>query len=125
MGRRSERLSKQGIRAGDLTGEGDVIQVVSRALKAVNYEHRGGPTHVNFKGTVLLPKTAGEAKIEVMNGYTQVEATFKHVEAPTQFGTEFLTYVLWAITPDGHSINLGELIPDAAGRGKMLSLIHI
>ena len=32
MGRRSERLSKQGILASDLAGEGDVIQVVSRAF---------------------------------------------------------------------------------------------
>jgi hypothetical protein len=95
------------------------IQVVSRALKAVNYEHRGGPTHVNFKGTVLLPRTGGEAKVEVKNGYTEIDATFKHVEAPSQFGTEFLTYVVWAITPDGHSINLGELIPDGTGKGKM------
>jgi hypothetical protein len=95
------------------------IQVVSRALKAVNYEHHGGPTHVNFKGTVLLPRTAGEAKVEVKNGYTEVDASFKKMEPPTQFGTEFLTYVLWAITPDGHSINLGELIPDGSGKGHM------
>ena len=32
MGRRSERLSKQGMLASDLAGEGDVIQVVSRAF---------------------------------------------------------------------------------------------
>ena len=32
MGRRSERLSKQGILAADSAGEGDVIQVVSRAF---------------------------------------------------------------------------------------------
>ena len=32
MGRRSERLSRQGMLASDLAGEGDVIQVVSRAF---------------------------------------------------------------------------------------------
>src|SRR5262249_56189305 len=32
MGRRSERLSKQGMLASDLSGDGDVIQVVSRAF---------------------------------------------------------------------------------------------
>ncbi len=95
------------------------VQVVSRALKAVNYQHRGGATRVNFKGTVLLPHAEGEARVEAKNGYTEVEATFKHVDPPTQFGTEFLTYVLWAITPDGHAINLGELIPDGADKGKM------
>ncbi len=95
------------------------ITVVQRALKAVNYQRRTGPTHVDIKGTVLLPKAEGEAKVEVKNGYTQIEATFKHVDPPTQFGTEFLTYILWAITPDGHSINLGELILDSSNKGKM------
>ncbi len=59
---------------------------------------------------MLLPKAEGEAKVEVKNGYTEITSSFKHVEAPTQSGTEYLTYLLWAITPDGRSINLGELI---------------
>jgi hypothetical protein len=106
------------------SGPGDTvpiysIQVVSRALKAVNYQHRGGSTRVGFQGTVLLPHAEGEARVEAKNGYTSVDATFKHVDPPTQFGTEFLTYVLWAITPDGHAINLGELIPDGSNKGKM------
>ena len=95
------------------------IQVVSRSLRAVNYRHRGGSTRVNFQGTVLLPHADGEARVEAKNGYTSVDATFKHVDPPTQFGTEFLTYVLWAITPDGHAINLGELIPDGSNKVKM------
>ena len=95
------------------------ITVVQRALKAVNYQRRSGPTHIDFKGTVLLPKAQGEAKVEVKNGYTEITATFKHVEAPTQYGTEYLTYLLWAITPDGRSINLGELIPNGSNTGKM------
>lgn len=95
------------------------VQVVSRALKAVNYQHRGGATRINFKGTVLLPQADGEARVEAKNGYTEIDATFKRVEPPTQFGSEFLTYVLWAITPDGHAINLGELVLDGANKGKM------
>src|SRR5438067_362785 len=95
------------------------ITVVQRALKAVNYERRTGPTHIDMKGTVLLPKAQGEAKIEVKNGYTEISASFKHIEPPTQFGTEYLTYLLWAITPEGHPINLGELIPDGSNNGKM------
>ncbi len=95
------------------------VTVVQRSLKAVNYQHRSGPTRVDMKGTVLLPKAEGEAKVEVKNGYTEIDATFKHVDAPTQFGTEFLTYVLWAITPDGRAINLGELIADPSNKAKM------
>lgn len=95
------------------------ITVIQRALKAVNYQRRSGPTHIDFKGTVLMPKAVGEAKVEVKNGYTEITASFKHVEPPTQFGAEYLTYLLWAITPDGRSINLGELIPDGSNNGKM------
>jgi hypothetical protein len=68
---------------------------------------------------VLLPKAEGEAKVEVKNGYTAVDANFKHLNPPTRFGTEFLTYVLWAITPDGRAINLGEVIPDGSDRAGM------
>jgi hypothetical protein len=95
------------------------VTVVQRALKAVNYQRRGGPTRVDLRGTVLLPKAQGQAKVEVRNGYTTIDADFQHVGPPAQFGTEYLTYVLWAITPDGRSINLGELIPDGSNKGRM------
>src|SRR5437764_13092094 len=94
------------------------ITVVQRALKAVNYQRRSGPTHIDMKGTVLLHKAQGEAKVEVKNGYTEITASFKHIEPPTQFGTEYLTYLLWAISPDGRPINLGELIADGSNNGK-------
>ena len=95
------------------------VTIVQRALKAVSYQSGGGQTRIDMKGTVLLPKAEGEAKVEVMNGYTEINATFKNVDAPTKFGAEYLTYVLWAITPDGRSVNLGELILNASDKGKM------
>lgn len=95
------------------------VTVVQRALKAVNYQRRGGATRVNLQGTVLLPKAEGSAKVQVKNGYTEIDANFKNIGTPTQFGTEYLTYVLWAITPDGRAINLGELIGDPSNNGKM------
>lgn len=95
------------------------VTVVQRALQAVNFERHGGATHVDLKGTVLMPKAEGDAKVDVKNGYTEIDASLKHLEPPTQFGTEFLTYVLWAITPDGKSINLGEVIPDGSNKATM------
>jgi hypothetical protein len=95
------------------------VTVIERTLKAVNYQHRAGPTRVDMKGTVLLPKAEGEVVVEVKNGYTELNATFKRVDPPTQFGTEFLSYVVWAITPNGRPVNLGELIPDGSNKGKM------
>lgn len=95
------------------------VTVIQRTLKAVNYQHHSGPTRVDMRGTVLLPRAQGEVVVEVKSGYTELNASFKHIAAPTQFGTEFLSYVVWAITPDGRAINLGELIPDGSDKRKM------
>ena len=95
------------------------VTVVQRALRAVAFQRKAGATRVDLKGTVLLPKTEGSAKVEVKNGYTEINADFQKLEPPTQFGTEFLTYVLWAITPDGRPINLGEVLPDGSNKGQM------
>ena len=95
------------------------VTVIERTLKAVNYQRRAGPTQIDMKGTVLLPKAEGNVTVEVKSGYTELNASFRRVEPPTQFGTEFLSYVVWAITPDGRAVNLGELIPDGSNKAKM------
>src|ERR1017187_1759300 len=71
------------------------VTVVSRTLPAVNYEHLGGPTLIDFQGTVLLPKAKGVATVESKRGRVAIEAKFDHLEAPTRYGPEYLTYVLW------------------------------
>ncbi len=95
------------------------LTVVQRALEAVNFQSHAGPTRIDFKGTVLLPKADGDARVEVKNGYTEINATFRRLTPPTQFGTEFLTYVLWAITPEGRPLNLGEVIADSSNKASM------
>ena len=95
------------------------LTVVQRALQAVNFQRHSGPTRIDFKGTVLLPKADGEAKVEVKNGYTEINANFRRLDPPTQFGTEYLTYVLWAITPEGRGINLGEVVADGSNKASM------
>ena len=95
------------------------INVVQRALQAVNFERHAGPTEIDLKGTVLLPKAEGKATVEVKNGYTKIDLNIKRLTAPTQFGTEFLTYVLWAISPDGRATNLGEVIAGGSDKASM------
>lgn len=95
------------------------ITVVQRALQAVNFQRHGGPTEIDLKGTVLLPKAEGKAIVEVKNGYTKIDLNIRKLSAPTQFGTEFLTYVLWAISPDGRSTNLGEVVANGSDRAAM------
>jgi outer membrane protein OmpA-like peptidoglycan-associated protein len=83
---------------------------VSQGIKAINYQVQGGSTTVDFVGTELMPKAEGEAKVESKKGYIEVEVEFKNLGSPTQFGTEYLTYVLWAVSPEGRTTNLGELV---------------
>jgi len=92
------------------------VQVVDRTLPAINYFHRSGDTKIAFVGTPLLPKAKGEAKVEAHNGRTSIEAEFEDLSPANGFGEEYLTYVLWAITPEGRPVNLGEVLP--SGKGK-------
>ncbi len=92
------------------------VTVVSRSLEAVNYEHRGGPSPLDFQGTVLLPHAKGTAIVESHRGSVAIDAKFEHLEAPTQFGREYLTYVLWAISPEGRPRNLGEVLVDSSNK---------
>jgi len=86
------------------------VTVTSRTAKAINYQHRGGSTTIDFRGTELLPKARGEAKVESKQGYIEIEVEFDDLQPANRNGAEYLTYVLWAITPEGRTANLGEIL---------------
>src|ERR1700674_1650237 len=86
------------------------INVVDRTTKAINYQHRSGATKIDFRGTPLMPAAHGEAKVESKQGYIAIEVEFRNLQAATRFGPEFLTYVMWTITPEGRAANVGEVI---------------
>ncbi len=85
------------------------MSVVGRTLPSINYRPRRGDTRINFSGTALLPKANGWASITGEKGYIKIDAKFDNLEAPGRYGAEYLTYVLWAITPEGRATNLGEV----------------
>jgi outer membrane protein OmpA-like peptidoglycan-associated protein len=87
------------------------VTVVQRDLDAVNYLHRSGSTKIGFRGTSLLPNAKGEAKVQSERGRITIDASFKGLTPANGFGPGYLTYVLWAITPDGRATNLGEILP--------------
>ena len=95
------------------------VNVVSRTTRAVKYEHRSGSTKIDFQGTDLMPRASGEAKIESKRGAMEVEVEFKGLDKPTSFGTEYLTYVMWAISPEGRSVNMGEVLVGDNHRSKL------
>ena len=95
------------------------VTVVERTVKAINYQYLSGPTKIDLRGTVLLPYAKGEATVESRPGRTEIEATFDGLSGPQRFGGEYLTYVLWAITPEGRPHNIGELIAGSSDKAKV------
>jgi outer membrane protein OmpA-like peptidoglycan-associated protein len=86
------------------------VTVISRSVQAVNYEHRSGSSKLDFAGTSLMPGANGEARVNSKRGSISIDADFGNLQRPTIFGTEYLTYVLWAISPEGRAVNLGEVL---------------
>ncbi len=97
------------------TGQG----LVKKSIKAVGYRVGGGGTKVNLVGTQLLPQAQGEAKVEARPGVTNIEVTVTGLSQPGKFGDQFLTYVLWAASPEGRAINLGEIRTNKKGKGEL------
>jgi outer membrane protein OmpA-like peptidoglycan-associated protein len=95
------------------------VNVISRNVQAVNYEHRSGPSKLDFAGTDLMPSANGEAKVNSKRGSIEIDAEFGDLQGPTTFGTEYLTYVLWAISPEGRAVNLGEVLVGDNHRSKL------
>lgn len=91
------------------------VEVVSRSIQAVSYRHRSGWSKVDFQGTSLAPRAHGTADVNERLGHAQIKLDVKDLPAPQTFGSQFLTYVLWAITPEGHPYNLAEVVIDSHG----------
>ena len=92
---------------------------VSRTSKAMHYRLQGGSAKVDFHGSDLLQGATGEAKVEGKKTNFQIEAKFQGFEEATKFGLEYLTYVLWAVSPQGRPVNLGEVTLDHHGNAQV------
>jgi outer membrane protein OmpA-like peptidoglycan-associated protein len=95
------------------------VSVFARTTKAVNYRHRGGSTIVDLRGTELMPAVGGHAKVDGKAGRLAVSVELTHLPPASSLGGQYLTYVLWAITPEGRSVNLGEVLPSEGGKDKI------
>jgi outer membrane protein OmpA-like peptidoglycan-associated protein len=94
------------------------VQVTSRSIQSVSYRNRSGWTKVDFQGTSIAPQAKGTADVNSRLGNMEIKVDVKKLPSPRTFGSEFLTYVLWGITPDGHAVSLGEVVPDSDGNYK-------
>lgn len=95
------------------------VNVYARTTRAVNYRHRGGSTIVDLRGTELMPEVGGHAKVDGKAGRLAINVDLTHMRQASSFGGQYLTYVLWAITPEGRAVNLGEVLPGDNGKDKI------
>jgi outer membrane protein OmpA-like peptidoglycan-associated protein len=95
------------------------VTVISRSVQAVNYQHRSGASKLGFAGTSLMPSANGEAEVNSKRGSIAITAEFGNLDKPTTFGNEYLTYILWAISPEGRAVNLGEVLIGGNHRSKL------
>jgi outer membrane protein OmpA-like peptidoglycan-associated protein len=95
------------------------VTVVSRSVQAVNYQHRSGSSKLDFAGTDLMPSANGVANVNSKRGSIEIDAEFGDLQKPTTFGNEYLTYILWAISPEGRAVNLGEILLGGNRRSKV------
>ena len=95
------------------------MNVVSRTTRAVSYRHRSGATKINFEGTNLMPSASGEARVDSKRGAMKIEVELSGLDKPTSFGNEYLTYVLWAISPEGRPVNIGEVLVGSNHRSEL------
>ena len=96
-----------------------VVHMTTRTVQAVNYQHHGGATKIDFAGTAMMPSASGQATVKSERGSIAIEAEFGELQKPTSFGTEYLTYILWAISPEGRAVNLGEVLLGGNHRSKL------
>jgi outer membrane protein OmpA-like peptidoglycan-associated protein len=95
------------------------ITVVDRTTQAINYRHRSGSTRIDFQGTSLLPEARGSAAVASKQGAIRIQSEFQGLAPADKFGPEYLTYVLWAISPEGRPVNLGEVLFGNDGKSRL------
>ena len=95
------------------------IVVVARTTQAINYRHRSGSTKINFQGTTLMPGARGNAEVASKQGAIHINSEFQGLQPASKFGPEYLTYVLWAVSPEGRPVNLGEILFGQDGKSKL------
>ena len=104
----SENNSSESIANAGQTPPVYRVRVVERTTKAIDYRHKG-KAEFRMIGTDLMPQAYGEAKVKPEAAHMKIDIDFKKLEPPQMFGPQYLTYVLWALTPEGRPVNLGEI----------------
>ena len=113
---------------GSISAQGaqpPAASVTGRSITAIGYFVDSGTTTVDLKTAGAIEGASGKAKVKATPGVTTVEVEAQGLTAPTHIGAEFLTFVVWAVSPEGRAANLGPLIPDDKGRARLKATTHL
>lgn len=94
-----------------------VIEVKEPDGQILSYRYGSGSTEVRMRGTKLAPEARIKLKVGSRPGFAEIDINRGDVtglKPAHQFGKDFLTYVLWAVSVDGKASNLGEITFDGA-----------
>lgn len=92
-----------------------VIEVKDPDGQILSYRHLAPSTEVHMRGTHLAPDAKIHMKIGSRPGFVELDinrGAIHGLRPAAQFGKDFLTYVLWAVSIDGRAANLGEITFD-------------
>lgn len=93
----------------DQSSQTNPVKSVTHSTKAIDYR-QGSKSQIDFKGTSLMPEASGRAEVAAKTGTAHISVKLEHLTPANSFGLQYLTYVLWAISPEGMPSNIGELI---------------
>ncbi len=94
-----------------------LVEVKERAGQILSYRYGSSSAEVRMRGTKLAPEARIKLKVGSRPGFTEIDINRGDVtglKPAHQFGKDFLTYVLWAVSVDGKASNLGEVTFDGA-----------
>ncbi|HMF01110.1 MAG TPA: hypothetical protein VKK06_14575, partial [Terriglobia bacterium] len=103
----------------------DQVSLVERTTNVIDFGDQTGAIRLDLEGTCLLPEAHGEATVERKRDHIEIDGEFDNLQDATSFGPEYLTFVIWGISPEGRPTNLGEVIPNGTkARFNVTSELH-
>jgi len=95
---------------------GGTALAAEMGLTSVLYPE-GKKVDVPIAGTQRAPASELTAKVQHQAGQSSIDIKYKGLEPAVLFGGDFVSYVMWAVSPNGSVENLGGIANDGAPQG--------
>ena len=105
-------LAAQRRGASDRPSQLRTVEIKEPNGQILSYRYLAPSTEVTMRGTKLAPQAHIKLKVGSRPGFVELDINRGQItglQPASQFGLDFLTYVLWAVSVDGKAANLGEI----------------